>query len=48
MSEQQAYNYAKTLENAAEDVKHFKDERKWKQNVVNRVAKRLAEENDCI
>jgi len=48
MSEQQALNYAKTLESAVEDVKHFKDERKWKQDVVNRVAKRLAEESDCV
>lgn len=48
MTEQQAYNYAKTLENAVQDVKHFKDERKWKADLQNRVAKRLAEESDCV
>lgn len=48
MSEQQALNYSKTLENAIQDVKNFRDERKWKQNLVNRVAKKLAEENDCV
>jgi hypothetical protein len=48
MSEQQALNYAKTLENAIQDVKHFKDERKWKQDLQNRVAKKLAEEQDRV
>ena len=48
MSEQQALNYAKTLETAVEDVKHFKDERKWKHDLQNRVAQRLAEESDCV
>lgn len=48
MSEQQALNYAKTLENAIQDVKNFKDERKWKQDLQNRIAKKLAEESDCV
>lgn len=48
MSEQQALNYAKTLENAIQDVKHFRDERKWKGDLQNRIAKRLAEESDCV
>jgi hypothetical protein len=48
MSEQQALNYAKTLESAIQDVKHFTDERKWKANLQNRIAKKLAEENDCV
>ena len=48
MSEQQALNYAKTLENAVQDVKHFKEERKWKGDLQNRIAKKLAEENDCV
>jgi hypothetical protein len=48
MTEQQALNYAKTLETAIQDVKHFKDERKWKADLQNRIAKKLAEENDCV
>jgi hypothetical protein len=48
MSEQQALNYAETLKSAVEDVKHFKDERKWKQDLQNRIAKKLAEESDCV
>lgn len=48
MSEQQAFNYAKTLENAVQNVKDFRDERRWKQNVENRVAANLAKETDCV
>lgn len=48
MTEQQALNYAKTLENAIQDVKNFRDERKWKANLQNRIANRLAEETDCV
>jgi hypothetical protein len=48
MSEQQAYNYAKTLENSIQDVKNFKDERRWRANVENQIAKKLAEESDCV
>ena len=48
MTEQQALNYAKTLESAIQDVKHFRDERRWKANVQNRIAKKLAEESDCV
>ena len=48
MSEQQTLNYAKTLENAIQDVKNFKDERKWKADLQNRIAKKLAEESDCV
>jgi hypothetical protein len=48
MTEQQALNYAETLKNAIDDVKHFKEERKWKNDLQNRVAKRLAEETDCV
>lgn len=48
MTEQQTQNYAKTLENAMEDVKHFRDERRWKNNLQNRVAKKLAEEGNCV
>jgi hypothetical protein len=48
MSEQQALNYAKTLENAVEDVKHFRNERKWKGDLQNRIAEKLAKEGDCV
>jgi len=48
MSEQQTLNYAKTLENAILDVKHFRDERRWKGDLQNRIAKKLAEESDCV
>lgn len=48
MSEQQALNYAKTLENAIQDVKNFRDECRWKANVQNQIAKSLAEEGDCV
>ena len=48
MTEQQALNYAETLKDAIQDVKHFKDELKWKTNHQNRVASKLAEENDCV
>lgn len=48
MSEQQALNYASTLENAIQDVKNFRDERKWQANLQNRIAKKLSEEGDCV
>lgn len=48
MTEQQALNYAKTLENAVRDVKFFREERKWKSDLQNRIAKKLAEESDCV
>ena len=48
MSEQQALNYAETIKSAIDDVKQFRQERKWKTDVQNRVAKKLAEENDCV
>ena len=48
MTEQQALNYAKTLENAIQDVKNFTDERKWKANLQNRIAKKLAEESKSV
>lgn len=48
MTEQQAFNYAATLKKAVEDVQHFKDETRWKANLQNRIAKRLAEESDCV
>ena len=48
MTEQQSLNYATTLENAVQDVRHFIDERKWKADLQNRIAKKLAEESDCV
>ena len=48
MSEQQTLNYAKTLENAIQDVKNFRDERRWKANLQNRIAAKLAQESDCV
>jgi len=48
MTEQQALNYAETLKTGIQDVKFFREERRWKQDLVNRVASRLAKENDCV
>ena len=48
MTEQQALNYAETLKSAIDDVKHFQEERKWKGNLQNRIATKLAKENDCV
>lgn len=47
MSKQQALNYANVLQSAIIDVEEFNKERKWKQDLVNRVASRLAKEGDC-
>lgn len=48
LTEQQALNYAETLKSAIKDVKQFQQERKAKYDVSNKIAKKLAEENDCI
>jgi hypothetical protein len=48
MTEQQALNYAETINSAIRDVKFFCEERKWKGDLQNRIAKKLAEENDCV
>lgn len=48
MSEQQALNYAETLKSAINDVKFFREERKWKADLQNRIATKLAGENDCV
>jgi len=48
MSEQQALNYAKTLENAITDVKKFKEKNKTNKNNINSITKILAEEGDCV
>lgn len=48
MTEQQALNYAETLKTAAKDVAQFRDERRAKGDLQNKIAKRLAEESDCV
>ena len=48
MSKQQALNYAETLKSAVKDVEDFETQRKRNGDLVNKIAKRLAEENDCI
>lgn len=48
MNEQQAFNYAETIKSAIDDVKHFQEEHKWKANVQNRIASKLASETDCV
>ena len=48
MTKQQALNYSETLKSAVSDVEKFEADRKWKQDTVNKVAKRLAEESDCV
>ena len=48
MTEQQALNYAETLKSAMIDCREFHKEREWQANVQNRIAKRLAEESDCV
>jgi hypothetical protein len=48
MSKQQALNYANTLNSAVVDVEIFENQRKAMSDPKNKVAKRLADENDCI
>ncbi len=48
MSEQQALNYAETLKSAINDVKTFRAEKTSKADLQNRIAKKLAEESDCV
>jgi hypothetical protein len=48
MSEQQALNYAETINSAVRDVKFFREEKKWNGDLQNRIARKLAEESDCV
>lgn len=48
MSKQQALNYADVLQSAVIDVEEFNKERKWKADLQNRIATKLAKENDCV
>jgi hypothetical protein len=47
MSEQQALNYAEALKSAVNDVKEFRDQQQRNGDLVNKIAKRLAEQGDC-
>ena len=48
MSKQQALNYADTLKSAIKDVEEFEMQRKADGDLVNKIAKKLAEETDCV
>jgi hypothetical protein len=48
MTKQQALNYANVLQSAIIDVEEFNKERKWKADLQNRIATKLAKENDCV
>ena len=48
MSKQQALNYANVLQSAIIDVEEFNKERKWKADLQNRIATKLAKESDCV
>jgi len=47
MSKQQALNYANVLNSAVNDVEQFQAVRKSNQELINKVASRLAREGDC-
>lgn len=48
MTRQQALNYAGILNSAIVDVEVFRKQRLAKADIQNRIAKRLAEESDCV
>jgi len=47
MSKQQALNYANVLNSAVNDVEQFQAVRKSNQQLINKIASRLAREGDC-
>ena len=47
MTKQQALNYATVLQSAVADVEEFQAVRKANQQLINKVASRLAREGDC-
>ena len=47
MSKQQALNYSAVLQSSVNDIEQFEKDRKWKQDLVNKIATRLANEGDC-
>jgi len=48
MTRQQALNYASVLNSAIVDVEVFRNQRRAKADIQNSIAKRLAEESDCV
>lgn len=48
MSKQQALNYAETLKSAVADVEKFEAQRKANGDLMNKIAQKLAQENDCV
>jgi len=48
MSKQQAINYASVLNSAVKDVEQFEKERQVKADIQNKIASKLAGENDCV
>jgi hypothetical protein len=48
MTKQQTINYAAVLNSAVADVEEFQKKRQWQKDTINKIAKRLAQENDCI
>jgi len=48
MTRQQALNYASVLNSAIVDVEVFRKQRLAKADIQNRVARKLAEESDCV
>lgn len=48
MTKQQALNYAETLKSAVNDVEDFEAQRKRNGDIMNKIAKKLAEESDCV
>ena len=48
MTKQQAFNYASVLNSAIKDVEKFRAQRKVMGDIQNKIARRLAEESDCV
>jgi hypothetical protein len=48
MTKQQALNYANVLQSAVYDVEEFQAQRKRNGDIMNKIARRLAEETDCV
>lgn len=48
MSKQQALNYAETLKSAVKDVEAFEAQKKRNSDLMSKIAKKLAEEGDCV
>jgi hypothetical protein len=48
MTKQQALNYATVLNSAIKDVEKFRAQRKAMGDIQNKIARKLAEESDCV